>query len=67
MPGPEMIVASVPSDDAFDDERGVTKAGQCVIQVRRAAREGKTVEWSGCVPAFDRLLTADRAAGVARS
>ena len=36
MRGPEMIVASVPSDDAFDDERGVTKAGQCVIQVRRA-------------------------------
>jgi TolB-like protein len=50
MPGPATTVAS--SDDAFDDERGVAKARQCVIEVRRATREGKTVEWGECAPAL---------------
>ena len=50
MPGPATTVASVPSDDAFEDERRVAKAGRCVIQVRRATREGETVEWSECAP-----------------
>ena len=53
MPGPETTVASIPSDNAiFDEERGVAKAAQCVSQVCRATRGGKTVEWSGCVPAL---------------
>ncbi len=51
MPGPETTVASIPSDNViFGEERGVAKAGQCVIQVRRATRGGKTVEW--CAPAL---------------
>jgi hypothetical protein len=53
MPGSETTVASVPGDNAiFDEERGVAEAAPCVSQVRRTTRGGKTVEWSGCVPAL---------------
>ena len=53
MPGPETTVASIPSDNAiFGEEHGVAKAAQCVNQVCRATRGGKTVEWSGCVSAL---------------
>ena len=51
VPGPETTVASIPSDNAiFGEERGVAKAAQCVSQVCRATREGKTVERSECAP-----------------
>ena len=53
MPGPATTVASIPSDNAiFGEERGVAKAAQCVSQVCRATRWGKTVERSGCVSAL---------------